>query len=419
MDYRFTDAVELFDTDGRKTRLNPAWFQRLNKEQRIGTLLHLTLHAALLHPVRRGRRDEQVWNIAADIVVNDIIAQGCFQPPPETAQEPRYRDLSVEQVYSKLIGSMTQALKTPQGSLPNGKPQSDLSGGCTPSPSGSQDDMPQATRSTGREASHGSEEAPGSDTKATPSATSGLPNGAVAKAIQTLYPANRDLNEPNRPDRPNGRTEQKRLETHWKQAMLRAEAVERLSGKQRGDLPLGLQREIEHVLSPQLDWRTILWRFMAKTPNDYRGYDRRFIHRGLYLDQLEGESLTVYAAMDTSGSIDDMQLAQFLSEVKAVTSSYTSIQVLLFFVDAEVHGPYPVTKMSDIRCAQGGGGTDFAVFFEELESHLDPFDEALCVYLTDGDGHFPRKPPSLPVLWVVSGGYADDFPFGEVALLDY
>ena len=76
----------------------------------------------------------------------------------------------------------------------------------------------------------------------------------------------------------------------------------------------------------QLDWRSYLWRYLVKTPTDYSGFDRRFIGRGLYLENLEGESVKVYVAVDTSGSIDNQQLKTFLSEVNGILNSYPHLE---------------------------------------------------------------------------------------------
>ena len=397
MDYRFTEAVEHFDTDGRRTRINPQYFGQLDGDERIGTLLHTTLHSALLHPIRRGARDPDIWNIAADIVANEIIAEGTFRPPPQTAFEPRYAGMSVEQVYAKLITSATRLTADAGG---RGGGQS-VAGECV------SDEPSQTQQEAGACAPESSVGARGSQ------------KSKAVSAMQTLYPATSDLKEPGREGQPNARAERKRLETYWKRAMTRAHTVEQMSRKSQGDLPAGLARAIDQVLNPQLDWRTMLWRFMAKTPCDYSGFDRRFVHQGLYLDHLEGESLNVHIAIDTSGSIDDDELAQFRAEVESIVRCYTAIDGLLYFVDADVYGPYPLSKSTRVVEAEGGGGTDFSVFFEKLESDRDPFDEALCIYLTDGFGSFPDSPPAVPVLWVVTSEGIDneDFPFGEVARL--
>ena len=389
MNYTLTDRVERFDTDGRNARINPAYFDPLGQEQKMGVMLHVTLHSALLHTARRGTRIAEIWNVASDIVVNAIIADTSFPPPPDTAIEPRYADLSVEQVYAQLLASATRL----------------SAGSCELQP---------ADGSSGKSgnASGGNCDAEGKVVE------TGAPQGAVA-ALQTLYPAVADLRESRNEEDPGSRAKCKRLEGYWKRAMTRAQTAEQMSGKHQDDLPEGLVREIDQVLNPQIDWRVLLWRFMARTPCDFSGFDRRFVHQGLYLDQLEGESLKVHIAMDTSGSIEDRELAQFRAEVETIVRCYTHIDAKLYFVDAAVYGPYPLSADMSISRAEGGGGTSFAAFFEHLEDTFDPFEATVCIYLTDGFGDFPETPPSIPVLWVVTHDGADEYPFGEVAQLAY
>ena len=391
MNYTLTDRVEQFDTDGRNVRINPAYFEPLGQEQKMGVMLHATLHSALLHTVRRGVRIAEIWNIASDIVVNAIIADTSFPPPPDTAVEPRYAELSVEQVYAQLLASASRLgeghCQTHPADGSRGKPGNAGGGNCN-------------------------SEGNTLETAAT------QPTGAVA-ALQTLYPAVADLRESRDEEEPGSSAECKRLEGFWKRAMTRAQTVEQMSGKHQDDLPEGLVREIDQVLNPQIDWRVLLWRFMARTPCDFSGFDRRFVHQGLYLDQLEGESLKVHIAMDTSGSIEDHELAQFRAEVESIVRCYSHIDAKLYFVDADVYGPYPLSAEMSVSQAEGGGGTSFAVFFEHLEADFDPFEATVVIYLTDGFGDFPETPPSIPVLWVVTHDGADEYPFGEVAQLAY
>jgi len=121
--------------------------------------------------------------------------------------------------------------------------------------------------------------------------------------------------------------------------------------------------------------------------------------------------------VDSSGSIDDEALAQFLGEVRGVKRAYQFIDIVLYFLDAELTGPYPIDDSLDLPVPIGGGGTDFRPFFDEVAEQAGPFDQALIMYLTDGYGTFPEEAPELETLWVVSEGGADDFPFGEVARL--
>ncbi|MFC4455744.1 DUF2201 family putative metallopeptidase [Deinococcus sonorensis] len=200
----------------------------------------------------------------------------------------------------------------------------------------------------------------------------------------------------------------------WSQTLAQARAAESLSG--HGSDPLGLHRELARLAPARLDWRSHLWRFLARTPTDFGGFDRRFIGRGLYLEALDDESLRALIAVDTSGSVDDQAVQALIAEVQGVLGAYPHVQAELYYADTEAYGPYPLTAGSEIPPPQGGGGTDFRpVFVRATEQEPD-----VIIYLTDGYGDFPELVPRSPVLWVVPPGGLEDegFPFGEVLRLE-
>jgi predicted metal-dependent peptidase len=207
------------------------------------------------------------------------------------------------------------------------------------------------------------------------------------------------------------------LEAHWHNALHQADLISLVVAQ--GSLPASMRREFS-VLDPEkLDWRTYLWRYLVQTPTDFVGFDRRFIGRGLYLDALAGESLQVYVAVDTSGSIDERHMRLFMQEVQGILRSYPHIACELFFVDSEAHGPFPLTAHSELPEPIGGGGTDFRPFFAAIEALIRPHVPAVGVYLTDGYGTFPDHAPEFPILWVIVAGGLDtaQFPFGEAIRL--
>lgn len=206
------------------------------------------------------------------------------------------------------------------------------------------------------------------------------------------------------------------LEANWKNALEKASVIARTT--QHGTIPAGMERELGVLTSAQIDWRTYLWRYLVQTPTDFSGFDRRFIGRKLYLETLRGESVYVYVAVDTSGSIENQQLQMFLNEVRGILDAYPHLYCELYYVDAEAYGPYELNPDSTIPEPQGGGGTSFVPFFEKVASGNKPI-QGVCVYLTDGFGDFPVNLPELPVLWVVTpGGLAlEEFPFGEAVRL--
>lgn len=364
-DVRFTEAVPMAATDGRTLWFHPQVYGDLPADQRDALFLHELLHAALLHPLRRGLRVLEIFNIAADIVVNGMVsAEPSLRLPHGAIRDERLENFSVEEIYELL-----------QKQPPRERaflPLQDLMSPGTINP-----------------ADHSTAKSPLSDSHI-----------GEHKSFGPHH--DHDLQE---------------LEAHWKQAIQQARVLAQGQGK--GELPAGLQRHLDAIAEPQLDWRSQLWRYLVHTPNDYSGYDRRFIHQGFYLDYLEGESVEVYCCIDTSGSVGDEELNLFLAELRGILSAYPMLRCWLFYADASCYGPYELQEGSDIPKPKGGGGTDFRPFFRRAAKHWNHENQALCVYLTDGYGDFPKQEPSLPTLWVVvSGGLEDaEFPWGEVIRL--
>ena len=347
-------------TDGRNIFCNPEFLQSLPNPQQDGLLLHEILHAALLHPLRLKERDPQLWNIAADIVVNGtILRQVGFELPPGALRDERLEHLSVEEVY--------ELLRT------NGSDDRQLADLDLIAP----------------------------------------PGESVADALQIASPGATSTAEARELHQPQV------LTAHWQQAIDRATAI--ASTTQSGKFSPGSDRAFTQSLNPPLDWRAHLWRYLAQTPTNFQGFDRRFVGSGLYLEALQGESVRVYLAIDTSGSVSETKLGLFMSEVRGILGAYPHLECDLYYVDSEADGPYSLTLSDPLPPPQGGGSTSFVPFFDRVNETWDEHTPALCIYLTDGYGEFPAIAPVLPTLWVVTAGGLDSaqFPFGEaIRLID-
>jgi predicted metal-dependent peptidase len=353
---RFLPSQEIgtAGTDGKDVFYNEDFIRSLPNKQQDGLMLHEILHAALLHIPRRGTRDRETWNIAADIVINGMIAQEKFcELPTGGVRDPKLENFTVEEVYELLQSKPRQKF-----------PHPDLLD-CAPS-----------------------------DVEDT-----GYGKNSCGSGWSRILTA----------------TEKATLEAHWRNALQQAKIIAQSS--QRGNIPAALLRELEQLTSPQLDWRSHLWRYLVQTPNDFQDFDRRFVGQGLYLETLSGESLRVAVAVDTSGSIDQAEMRTFLSEVRGILDAYPHIQCDLYYVDAAAYGPHELDPESPLPEPQGGGGTSFVPFFRAIKKQDKR--PALSIYLTDGYGNFPNTPPEMSVLWVVTAGGLglEQFPFGETVRL--
>jgi predicted metal-dependent peptidase len=340
-------------TDGRDIFVNPDFFGRLSRAEQEGLLLHEVLHAALEHVARRGGRDPKLWNIAADIVINGMVARAGYELPAGGVRNAGLEHLSVEEVYERLV----QSRRPPELAQPDllAAPPEDAGG-----------EKAQGGRASTEESA--GERAPAS-----------------------------------------GRD--------WEQARRQARMV--AEGSVHGELPAGLERELEGVESGRLDWRSRLWRYLVRTPTDFQGFDRRFVGAELYLDALDSETVQVAVAVDTSGSINRGMLALFLGELQAILRAYPHLRCDLYYADAALHGPHRLRAGGPIPPPVGGGGTDFRPFFARLGAEVRRGRTPLAIYLTDGYGRFPSAAPRHPTLWVLTPGGADAarLPFGAAVRL--
>ena len=375
VDVRFTEEVPVAATDGRLLFFHPNSYGDLQPAERDAVFLHELLHAALLHPSRRGVREQELFNIAADIVVNGMVAaEKSVALPKGAIRDTKLEHHSVEEIYELL----QKKTKKKQPKLP-------LADLLKPGSMGSESEQEGGEEGEGGEKEEGKEGGDGS-------------NHDPAGELHDLH-------------------DRSALEAHWKQAIQQAKVL--ASSQGQGSMPAGMLRHLGEVAEPQIDWRSQLWRYLVRTPTDFSGFDRRFLHRGLYLDHLEGESVQVFVCIDTSGSIDDEQMSLFIGEVSGILSSYPMLDCKLWYADADCYGPYTISGIREFPRPEGGGGTDFRPFFKAAKEAWSGHQEAICVYLTDGYGAFPKEAPQLPVLWViVPGGLpSEDIPYGEICRL--
>jgi predicted metal-dependent peptidase len=200
----------------------------------------------------------------------------------------------------------------------------------------------------------------------------------------------------------------------WKVKVAQAAQAAKMMGK----LSAGMQRFVDEVLQPKVDWRDVLRRFLVRCRNDERSFarfNRRFIAQGMYLPSISGEAMgEVVFAVDCSGSIDQHTLNQFAAEIKRVMEDLIPSRIHVVYFDSDVSHveSYEQHDELDIKL-HGGGGTDFAPVFRQIdELGIEP---VAIVFLTDLQCSSFGNEPDAPVLWVTTE--AGEAPFGEVVLM--
>ncbi|MDP3772734.1 MAG: VWA-like domain-containing protein [Gemmatimonadales bacterium] len=188
-----------------------------------------------------------------------------------------------------------------------------------------------------------------------------------------------------------------------------AESVAQQKG--RGDVPAAWARFADEVLTPQVDWRKVLRAQIRRALQDAVGQvdysysrpsRRQAGFEGIVLPALRQPVIHPAVVVDTSGSMNQKDLAVALAEVRGVIEAAGLDQgVRVICCDAAAA---PTQRVFDARKVQlvGGGGTDMGAGITAACA-LRPVPEVVIV-VTDGATPWPvESPKSRVVVCLVLG----------------
>ncbi len=141
---------------------------------------------------------------------------------------------------------------------------------------------------------------------------------------------------------------------------------------------------------------------MGGTSYSYANPSNRSILMGVVRPGLVSRQIVFTFVRDTSGSMGQSQLNSANSIIISIMGKIGVHQVWLLDADTEVKRKPTLVTLRDIPYleALGRGGTSFIQPLEAV-AKLKPRPD-ICVYLTDGDGTAPLKPPrGLQVVWCI------------------
>jgi predicted metal-dependent peptidase len=184
----------------------------------------------------------------------------------------------------------------------------------------------------------------------------------------------------------------------------------------------GLNRELEDLMHPEVDWKEVLKEFVrstcnAKDASSWRRVNRRFLGEDMYMPTLIGEKVGhLVIGVDTSGSVGGKELSEFLSEVQGIAEEVHPEKVDLIYWDGAVagHEEYDgntVTNIVSSTKPKGGGGTDPTCVMRYLkENAIRP--EAI-IMLTDGYIGNWGDEWDAPILWTIVRNSKTYAPVGK------
>jgi len=358
-----SDWCSTLATDGRNFYYNNDFVSKLKPKEAEFGFAHEVLHNVFDHMGRKGDRDHQLSNIAADYAVNQILKDERIGEVPnwiKIFQDNKYRGMSYEQIYDDLYQNAEKI---------------DIS-------------------SLGEMLDEHLDDGEGED---------GQGNGG---------------DQEGKSGRPKLTAEEKKaIRDEIKEAMV---AAAQSAGA--GKLPAGIRRLITDFTEPQMDWRELLRmniQSIMKSNFSFSRPNRKSQHSGAVLPGMTNEeTIDVSVAIDMSGSISDKMAKDFLSEVKGIMDEYVDFKLDLWCFDTQV---YNYAKFSGDTAdeimsyeVKGGGGTDFDANYEFMkENEIEP---KRFIMFTDGypagswgDENYCES------LFVIHGNDSIIPPFGQVA----
>lgn len=358
-------------TDGRKFYYNSEFVLKLSDKELIFGIAHEILHCAYAHVgslgmARQANRDKQMWNIALDFCVNGDLVDAQIGEKITTVEicyDRKYVGWTAEDVYDDI---MQNQQKFKQMSAFDDHLDDD----------GSDEDD---------DGGNGNKDGEGKG--------SGRGRPKVGD-----------------PDK---------LRDEMLSAVMQAAAA---AGA--GKTPMGVQRYLDRILKPVIDWRTLVEQHIqSQIKSDFtfmrpsrRSFSCDAILPGSNVDTM----VELHVAMDMSGSTAPYA-KDMVSEVLNIVDSYQDFKLHLFCFDTGVYDYVTITpdNISDLEEYEfrGGGGTDFECIFEYLkEQDITP--KTLVVF-TDG---YPcggwGDPDLCDTIWIIHGNDEIKGPFGQTCSYD-
>ena len=349
-------------TDFRCLYYNTQFFNAMNNKEIEFVVAHEILHCVYDHFFRRDERDPQIYNIAADYIVNNTLVKERIGELPKLVdcfQDMKYDGWTSEEVYDDIFEKYDSEALKQLGELLD-------------------------EHIDWEEGDEGDE---GSD---------GKKNGKGGKG---------------RPSKMS-KEELRKIRDEIKESMISA-------AQTAGNVPAGVERLIKEFTEPKMNWRELLrQQIQSSIKSDYTFArpSRKSQHTGASLPGMDfDDTIDICIALDLSGSISTKQCQDFLSEVKGIMEEYKDYRIHVWCFDTDVYAPDVFTAddgrdLMDYEI-KGGGGTDFMCNWTFMkEEGIEP--KQLVMFTDMGCWGEWGDPDYCPTLFVNHSGRPQEAPFG-------
>lgn len=402
--YKENKDISTAGTDGETIYYNPEYLESLSIEEQVFVFAHEVCHIAFNHILRSEGKDPELWNIATDAVINQFLKRDGLKIVEGGVDMEEAIEYDAEQLYEKLLQEKQQRQQQQQNGQGNGQhqqgnqQQNQQQSGSGQSGNSQQQSQEQSGGGSGEDSQEEEK------TQDVGHDTHSMWKQAVKKHKEQQGKSDKKDKEKTELEKKQEELEgmgekaafKKNLEDKKKQLEELKEAILK-KASQVGTTTNGDVRNVSDIgtAKPIVDWRYVL-REAIKYDVDW-SYKNATLEDGVVVANLEEQPMPeTEIVLDTSGSINEVLLKNFLRECKNILQ-HTKLKVGCF--DTMFYGFHEIRTEEDIENMQfeGGGGTNFNVAVKAFSRRVEN-----KIIFTDGEASMPNLP--LDAIWMVFGG---------------
>ena len=455
--YKENKEIPTAGTDGKTIYYNPEFLGGLSVEEQTFVFAHEVCHIAFNHILRSDGKDPQLWNIATDAVINSFLKRDGLKMVEGGVDMAEAINYDAEQLYEKLLKEKQQQPQQNQNG--NGGQNQDQSQSGEQNSQGEQSKSGESgeekqENSQGQQNGNSSDGNDKADSKEQSIAGGGSSSeeqdsreqdvghdthkmweDAVKKQKQeqsqdkdkkeSIFDKLFNKDKDSKKEESKSEIEQKQEEVEKmgekeafnKNADEKKKQLQELReaiAKEASTAGTSTNRDIRTVndigrSKPLIDWRYVL-REAIQYDVDW-SYKNAYIEDGVVNANLEEQPMPeTEIVLDTSGSINEVLLKNFLRECKNILLQ-SRVKVGCF--DTEFYGFHEIRTEEDIETMkfEGGGGTDFDVAVGAFTKRVEN-----KIIFTDGEASMPNMP--IDAIWVVFGNEKINPKGGKVIHID-
>ena len=434
--YKENEDIPTAGTDGETIYYNPKYLESLSVEEQTFIFAHEVCHIAFNHILRSEDKDPELWNIATDGVINQFLKRDGLKMAPGGVDMKEAINYDAEQLYEKLLQEKQQRQQQQQNGQGNGETQNQESkqqssdGGQSGDNQQQSQSLEQGNSGSGssKEQKKQSHEQSGGESGEDSQKedklkqdighdTHSMWEQAVKKhkkqqektdkkesLLDKLLGKNKDKKEKselvNKQEELESMGEKDAFKKNLEDKKKQLEELKEIISKQASQAGTSTNRGVRTVndigtAKPIVDWRYVL-RETIKYDVDW-SYKNATLEDGVVTANLEEQPMPeTEIVLDTSGSINEVLLKNFLRECKNILQ-HTKLKVGCF--DTKFYGFHEIRTEADIENMEfvGGGGTDFDVAVGAFSRRTEN-----KIIFTDGEASMPDM--SIDATWIVFGG---------------